>query len=396
MQDLFDNPPSRVGTNDAKYTFRPYQINEDVPIRAHSIADMDFPTSPKILEAVRNVCCNGIIGYSFQPKDIHQIIQKYLSSHGWDISDERIKQAVCFSGSVISGIGVVLHTLTNPGDGVMIQTPIYPHFFQSIEETDRVVVVNPMKETENGWAVDYEDFENKIIQQNVKAFLLCSPHNPTGRVFSTEELTQMVTICKKHNVLIISDEIHCDLLMEDVKHTHLSSMPIAKDCSVTLLAASKSFNVPGLHLAMIVGENEEYMKKIKKFSDGVGLSHGNAFGFSGMKVAYSGEANDWLETCLNYLRGNVEYVVNYLHINLPTIKVRKPQATYLLWMDFSGYNLESDVMCKMLGEKGIILSAGPSFGKGYEKCFRFNYASSRKEIEEVMELIKEIFIKYEK
>ena len=181
----------------------------------------------------------------------------------------------------------------------MFQTPSYPHFFESVGDIDRKVVNNKMIFENGQWIFDFEDFEKKIVEEHVKAYILCSPHNPTGRIFTKEELERIISICKKHNVIIISDEIHCDLIVDkERKHIHTMTLPDAKDITITMLAPSKTYNIPGLQLAFMIVDNDEMRKKIKHFATGLSMSFGSLFGFIGMRAAYSGECAEWLEACL--------------------------------------------------------------------------------------------------
>ncbi|KAL7716977.1 cysteine-S-conjugate beta-lyase [Entamoeba marina] len=390
----FDNPPSRVGTDSIKYGIRPYKINENVPIHPHWHADMDFKSCEPIVNALESAARYGIYGYPTKPKDLNQIVTKHLASQGWNLDVDEFDSISTFSPGVIAGLGIIIHALTNPGEAVMFHTPAYPRFFDAVNGSGRKLVMNPLVQNDNGWTIDFEDFEKKIVDNQVKIFLLCSPHNPTGRVWSKDELTKTIAICKKHNVYLMCDEIHCDLTLYE-NHIHTATLPDAKDRCITLLSPSKTFNVPGLVLSLLIAENKEVMKKIQTYALGNSLCHGNLFGFVGMKTAYSGVCQDWLDYCKDYLRSNVEYCVDFLHKNLPTIGVRKPQGTFLLWMDMSGYKLSSEEMDSILGEKGVILNHGGDFGEQYKLFRRFNYATSRKEVETVMNLIHEVFSKYE-
>ncbi|EDR29161.1 hypothetical protein, conserved [Entamoeba dispar SAW760] len=391
----FDTLPCRIGTDSYKYSVRPYPINENVPLHPHWVADMDYPSCPVIIDAITKVAEKGIYGYANTPKDLYKIISHYLSKQGWELSEEHLKEVMILSPGVVTGICVILTALTNVGDSIMFQTPSYPHFFESVEGIDRKVVNNRLIQKNGVWRIDFEDFEQQIISENVKVFLLCSPQNPTGRVFDKEELEQMVNICKKHNVIIISDEIHCDLLLTK-QHIHTGSLPNAKDITITMLAPSKTYNIPGLSQAFMVCENDEMRSKIFHVASGLSICWGSLFGHIGMKTAYSGECSEWLKECIEYIKGNVKLITEFIQNQLPSIQITQPEATYLLWMDFSKYGISSDKIDDLLGQRGIIFNQGKAFGKGFDLFRRFNIATSKKEIQSVLDLLYDAFKPYEK
>lgn len=391
----FDNPPSRIGTTSFKWGLQPYPINPESTLHPHWVADMDFQCCPAIIEAIKKEAERGIYGYSNKPKELFQHLATYLNEQGMNINEEYLQKNVIFTPGVVAGVGLILTMLTEKGDAVIFQTPSYPHFFESVGDLDRKVVNNKMKYVNGRWEIDFEDFEQKIIEHKVKAYILCSPHNPTGRVFDKEELEKLILICRKHDVLIISDEIHCDLLLTK-KHIHTQTLCTKEDKIITMLAPSKTYNIPGLALAFMLVENEEYQKKIKFLANGISVSFGTLFGFTGMNVAYSGACKGWLEECLQYLRDNVKLITEFCNKHLPSLKITQPEATYLLWMDLSAYGLSTEEIDKKLGEKGIIFNQGPKFGEGFELFRRFNIATPRKEIQTVLDLLLEIFKPYEK
>ena len=196
--------------------------------------------------------------------------------------------------------------------------------------------------------------------------------------------------------MIISDEIHCDLVVSEKKHIHTATLPNAKEITITMLAPSKTYNVPGLSLAFMIVNDDEMWKKIDEYACGLSVSFGSLLGFIGMRAAYSGECADWLKECLEYLRGNYQFIEDYCKEKLPSITLTKPEATYLLWMDFSKYGITTEEIDKLLAERGVVFNQGPSFGEGFELYRRFNIATSRQEIKTVMDLLYDAFKQYEK
>ncbi|ELP92456.1 hypothetical protein EIN_523440 [Entamoeba invadens IP1] len=387
----FDNPPTRVGTNAFKYNITPYPVNKTVPIHPHWVADMDFQAPPAIREALTDLCKLGIFGYSSVPNELYRNITRYLSTHGWDFTEDRLKQSLMFSPGVVSGIGLVLHAITKEGDAVLFNTPSYPHFFESVTETHRKVVVNKMVHNGDTWDIDFEELEKQIVSEDVKVYIFCSPHNPTGKVFTQKELEKVVSICHRHHVVIISDEIHCDIILPDHRHIHTATVDTAEDITITFLAPSKTYNIPGLNLAFMLCTNNVLYKKVSEYACGLGVSFGNLFGFEAMTVAYSGLCEDWRLACVNYIHSNGLLVRHYLQQYLPNIHVTLPNATFLLWLDFSNLNLENDEIDKRLADRGIVFNQGKSFGNGFEYFRRFNIAAPQTEIQSVLNLLRDAF-----
>lgn len=284
---------------------------------------------------------------------------------------------------VVAGFNLGIRILTEENDGVIIQPPVYPPFFRVINNNKRTLITNPLTVENGKYTIDFHDLEKKI--KSAKVLLLCSPHNPVGRVWSREELERLAKLCIENNVFVISDEIHCDLIFKGYKHINIASL--SKDMeekSITLIAPSKTFNIAGLYTSVVIIPNEDIRKKYENEISKLEIGHVSIFGAVGLEAAYT-HGKEWLEEALVYIEENADYAIDYIEKKIPKIKVIRPEGTYLLWLDCRGLGLSQGELNKLMIEKGrVLLNDGSTFGKEGEGFLRLNIGCPRSMVEEAL------------
>ena len=349
------------------------------------VADMDFLTAPCVMEALKDRLEQGIFGYTTRPSSYNESIVNWLDNRfSWKINQEWLM----FSPAVITSISLLIQNLTQKNDKIMIQEPVYSPFHSIVESNERNLVISPLVKLDDGsYVMDYEDIEAKI--KDVKVFILCNPHNPVGRVWTREELTRLGEICLKHNVLVISDEIHSDIILKNHKHTPFAS--ISKEFSentITCMAPTKTFNLAGLQSSFLVISNPYYYEVMDKAFSILDIKRNNAFSLVATEAAYN-YGEDWLYELIKYIEGNVDFAIDYIKNHMPQLKVKKPEGTYLLWVDFSNLNVDKKDLKNALINKGrIALSDGSSFGIGGDGYYRINLACPRSMVLEGLKRIE--------
>ncbi|WFD11101.1 MalY/PatB family protein [Tepidibacter hydrothermalis] len=385
MKYNFDCIIDRSNNFSAKWSEmeKKYGSNDLLPMW---VADMDFKTAPCIVDAIRERLDQEIYGYTTRPDSYNESIVNWVKKrHDWDIKSEWL----IYSPGVIPSISLLIQQLTNEGDKIIIQQPVYSPFANVVKDNNRELVVNSLKKDENGrYVMDYEDLESKI-DKNVKLFILCNPHNPVGRVWEKEELIKLGEICLKNNIKVISDEIHSDIIFKNYKHTPFASISEAfSKNSITCIAPTKTFNIAGLQTSVVVLPNEEDYKLLDKAFTTIDIKRNNCFSLVASQAAYN-HGEEWLEELLEYIEGNIDFLIDYLRTNIPQIKVVKPEGTYLVWLDFSELGLDDDDLSNLIKEKAkVALNNGLAFGvegKGYQ---RINLACPRSMVKESLERIK--------
>lgn len=355
------------------------------------VADMDFPSAPCVSEAIKERAEHGIFGYSRPDSRYYSVLRNwYKTRHNFDIeSDDWIVN----TPGVVFAFASAIRAFTKEGDSVLIQKPVYYPFFQTIEAQNRRVVSSPLVLENGKYKTDFDDFEKKIVSENVKLFLLCSPHNPGGRVWTRGELQRISEICLAHNVLVVSDEIHCDILFENNRHTVFASLSekAAQNC-IVCTAASKSFNLAGLQFSNIIIPNPELRRNFLAEMDRAGYCEPSVMGLVATTAAYK-DGGEWFDQALDYIWKNIVFAEKYIEENCPKIKVLKPEGTYLLWLDFNDFTDLSDRQINNLivNKAKIWLDRGAMFGKEGEKFQRINCATPRKILESALEKICLVF-----
>ena len=349
------------------------------------VADMDFLTAPCIMEALKDRLEQGIFGYTTRPSSYNESIVNWLDNRfSWKIK----KEWLMFSPAVITSISLLIQNLTQKNDKIMIQEPVYSPFHNIVELNERDLVISPLIKLDDGsYIMDYEDIEAKI--KDVKIFILCNPHNPVGRVWTREELTRLGQICLKHNVIVISDEIHSDIILKNHKHIPFAS--ISKEfCknTITCMAPTKTFNLAGLQSSFLVMSNPYYYEVMDRAFSTLDIKRNNAFSLVATEAAYN-YGEDWLDELIKYIEDNVDFAIEYIKTNMPKLKVKKPEGTYLLWVDFNGLNVdEKDLKDALINKGKVALNSGSSFGIGGDGYYRINLACPRAMVLEALKRIE--------
>ncbi|MBK1468983.1 MalY/PatB family protein [Parvimonas parva] len=360
----------------------------DHSVLSMSIADMEFKCCDEILNALKEPISNGVIGYDCPcEKFFESFIKWQKEKNNWDIKKEWIVPVP----GVVPGIANTILRNTKEGDAIIINTPVYPPFFNAIHLNNRIVVENKLIELEDKYIIDFEDFEKKIVENNVKLSILCSPHNPVGRVWTREELQRYGEICRKHNVLMISDEIHGDLILKDYKHIPIASMN--EDFlynTVTLTAPSKTFNVAGLVQSVAIIPNEELRTKFITGLVGYGIFHMASFATVGFTAAYM-YGKEWFEECMEYIESNIDFAIDFINREIPKVKVKRPQASFLLWLDLRAFDIEHEQLHqKLINEGKLLLNSGMTYGENGKLFFRMNIACNRDMLTDGLNRLKKV------
>lgn len=350
------------------------------------VADMDFKLPDEILDEVKATVDRGVFGYTFRSREFDDAVSSWFSRRfGWTIEGEWIVQ----TPGVVYAIGTALQAFCEPGDAVLIQQPVYHPFARLIEENGCKTVNNELVYDGSRYTVDFDDFERSIVENGVKLFILCSPHNPVGRVWTAEELGRMGGICIKHDVLIVSDEIHCDFVYEGHTH-HVLPTVDARLASRTIVCTSpsKTFNLAGLQMANIIISDETLRTAFRDVLGKVHYQDAGIIALAAGKAAYeNGEA--WLEALLDYLEGTVAYVQAFLAERLPEVKLVEPEGTYLLWLDFSDLGLSEEELMSLIETRARLwLNEGSLFGTRSAQFQRMNIACPRNVVRSALEALE--------
>ncbi len=353
------------------------------------VADMDFPCPKPIIEAIIHHAKKGFFGYSFfPPKYYEAVINWFKRRHNWTLD----KNWIFYTPGVIPGINFTIQAFSKPRDKIIIQNPAYPPFFSAVRNNDRRRLLNPLKFTNGRYEMNLEDLKKKVRDPSVKIIILCNPHNPTGRVWTKEELSQFGEICLENQVLVLSDEIHCDLIYTEYKHTPFAS--ISKEFaqnSITCTSPSKPFNFPSLKVSNIIIPNSNFRNKFSKVRQSTGIREANCFASLVVEAAYN-ECEDWLDELIIYIKKNLEFLKNFIKKNLPLVNVIEPEGTYLVWLDFRKLGYDTNELSKILLEKAkVALFEGYIFGKGGKGFERINIACPRSILEEALNRISKAF-----
>ena len=351
------------------------------------VADMDFATAPFVTEAIKRRCENPVLGYTSKPDSYYQaIIHWNKNRYGLDVE----KEMIGFVPGIVPGIGMALNAFTEPGDKVLIQPPVYGPFHWLNERNGRTLVTNPLKLVDGMYRMDMEAFREQV--KGCKVFILCNPHNPGGIVWKEEELQQVADICHEEGVLVFSDEIHADLTLPPYKHRPFAivSEKARMNC-VTFMSPSKAFNMPGLTASHALIFNPELRAKFREYIEACEFDLGHVFAFLAVEAAYS-QGTEWLDQCLAYIQGNIDYVDAFLKENAPKIKVIRPQASYLVWLDCREMGLSQEALNDFFVDKAhLALNNGLAFGEEGRGFMRLNVASPRSVLEQAMKQLAEAY-----
>lgn len=355
------------------------------------VADMDFKAPVGVIKALVERVEHGIFGYTLPTDSYYDAVINWMDHrHDWKIA----KDWIILAPGIVPAIHFAVHTYTKEGEGVLIQRPVYNPFTEAVVNNGRKLINSPLVVKVDHYEIDFEDFEKKIVDNKVKLFILCSPHNPVGRVWTREELKAMGDICLKYNVLVVADEIHHDLVFKGKKHIPFASLgsKYSNNC-ITCTSPSKTFNLAGLQISNIIIENKEILKKLNIYLESIALTMSNIFGIIGSEAAYN-TGEEWLEELINYIEGNKKLIQEFMAEKFPMIKVLDSEATYLLWVDFRGLGMEKEVLEKFLAKDAKLwFSSGYIYGdegRGFE---RINLACPRSTIEKGLKQLEDALIK---
>ncbi|RKD91884.1 MalY/PatB family protein [Mangrovibacterium diazotrophicum] len=375
----FDEEVLREGTNSLKYDARE-RVFGKADVLPLWVADMDFKTPDFILDAIKKRLEHEVLGYTFRPDSYFEAIVGWMKQrHNWDIQ----REWVSFSPGVVAGLTLAIESYSKKGDEVVVQSPVYFPFYDSVKGSGRVIVDNPLKLVDGRYTFDLEDLKTKITEKT-KMLLLCNPQNPGGMVWTREELVALTDICMEHDILIVSDEIHSDLVFEGYKHTPLPTISeeVAYNC-VVCMAPSKTFNVAGLTTSFLIIPNKRLLARYERTLNLPHLHMGNIFGTIALEAAFT-KGEDWRKQLVNYLEANFNFMVDYFEEHLPEVKPMKLEATYLAWIDFSAFGLTDEELNKTMLEAGVGLNKGVQFGKNGSGYMRINLGCTRAMLEEAL------------
>ena len=385
----FDRVVPRKDTDSLKYDFAvARKMPEDVlPLW---VADMDFPAPPCVVDALTEKSRHGIFGYSDTREDYFEILACWFESRfSFTIQPEWLIK----TPGVVYALCAAIRAYTRPGEAVLIQPPVYYPFSESILSNGRRLVESPLVLQNDHYEIDFEGFEQAILRNQVKLFLLCSPHNPVGRVWTKEELRRLGEICLKHHVIVVADEIHQDFVYPGHTHHVFSSLaPEFAQISVTLTAPTKTFNLAGLQISNIFISNHELRNRFKAELTASGYSQPNVMGITACKAAYE-QGGPWLEELKQYLHGNLQSIKSFLQDNLPKVRLIQPEGTYLCWLDMRDLNLPHTDVSHLVVEKAKLwLDEGTMFGTGGEGFQRINIACPRSVLERALTQLRDALV----
>lgn len=353
------------------------------------VADMDFRTPEVVLNAIRNRLEHPILGYFEHSDGFYESIIGWMAKrHHWEIQ----KEWIVFSPGIVTGLSALVAAFTSENDRVLVQTPVYHPFFYAVQNQNRTLVENPLKVENGAYEIDFPDLEKKL-KAGVKMMIISNPHNPVGRCWTPQELTKMADLCLKYKTLLVSDEIHADLMMRGSQHTVTANLsPEIAANTITCMSPSKTFNLAGLSTSEIIIPDLTLRKQfVQLMNKKWHIASGNIFGDVALEAAYTlGE--EWLEQLLDYLTNNVDYCKEFFKTRLPKTETYRHEATYLLWVDFSGYGLShSELSRKLIQEAKLAFNDGAIFGTGGEQHFRINLACPKTTVVEAMNRLYSIF-----
>jgi len=378
MKYDFDRVVERRGTDSNKWQ----RYGDDViPMW---VADMDFVSPEPIVQALHQRIDHRIFGYTRPTEELRRVIQERVERlYGWKIEQEEI----VFLPGLVTGLNVAYHTFSHPGDGVLVQPPVYFHFVHDPVMHGRVINDPPLVQKGDSYEIDFDQFEKAVTLQT-KVFLLCNPHNPVGRAFTPKELEKIAEICLRHHLVLCSDEIHCDLLYPGYRHIPIATLgPEVAHQTVTLMAPSKTFNVAGLHCGFVIIQNSRLRKLWETFSHGL-IPGVNIMGHVAALAGYR-EGQEWLDQALSYLQANRDFLAEFLKKNLPDIRMMKMEATYLAWLDCRDAGILGNPSDFFLRKAKVALNDGSEFGRGGEGFVRLNFACPRKTLIEGLDRMVE-------
>lgn len=387
MRYNFDEIINRNNSSSFKYDLKSkfFQVNDILPMW---VADMDFKVPECITEAIHDRSKHEIYGYSYHEESVYQsIIDWNNKRHNWKIK----KEWIAFTPGVVPTLNLTVLAFTKPGDKIIVQTPVYFPFFSAIKDHQRKMIINPLRLKDGRYCMDLENLLEQI-DDDTKMLFLCSPHNPTGNVWRKEELQDLLSICLEKDILIISDEIHADIVYKPYRHTPTAKLSDEiSEHTITLMAPSKTFNIAGLSTSYFIASNKKLFTRLNRWVEKLHLSMGNIFGTVGLEAAYR-HGEEWLEQLLEYLAGNIDFAEEFINNEMTDIHLIKPEATFLLWLDFRKKNIPEKELNTFIQKKaGLGLSDGLLFGSDGGGFQRINIGCPRIVLEKALKQLRHAF-----
>jgi cystathionine beta-lyase len=380
----FDETVKREGTFCVKYDLRK-EIFGKPDVIPMWVADMDFKTPDFVIDSLHKRLDHEICGYSFRPPEYFASISAWMKNrHGWIIDNEWI----CFSPGIVPALNFCTLAYTKPGDSIIVQPPVYFPFFSAVEAHGRKLIFNNLQESAGRYRMDFDQLM-EIITPDTRMIMISNPHNPVGRIWTREELEALADICLRNNIIIISDEIHSDLVMPGYKHIPLASLSeeIASK-TITLIAPSKTFNLAGLSTSSVIISNPELRKSFNAIVENLHVGNGNLFGTIASISAYT-NGQEWLEQLITYLSGNIRLVEDFCRERIPQIIPVTTEATYMIWLDCRKLGMKGrELNSFFINQTGVGLNEGSTFGNGGEGYMRMNVATTRKTLQKALEQIE--------
>ncbi|NLX84770.1 MAG: pyridoxal phosphate-dependent aminotransferase [Synergistaceae bacterium] len=386
----FDTYIERRGTSSMKWDLMGERFG-DSDLLPYWVADMDFKSPPEVIEAIEDKLKHGVLGYPVVKDSlVDSIVNWEKKRHGWSFD----KSAVTWSPGVVGGLAFAIEAYTKPGDGIILQTPVYPPFYEIIETSGRHVVKNPLKRENGKFVMDLEGLE-KLITPTCRTLIFCSPHNPVSRVWTKTELEKLAELAARKNMLILSDEIHQDIVFSDAKHTCLATLPGMEKQTLTYIAPSKTFNLAGLSSSIVIIPDHSLMEQYKSVLVRFHLSRLNGMGLVAMEAAYS-KCAQWADEMVEYIEGNRDFTEKFVKERMPKAKMDHPEGTYIFWIDFRGYGFDGETLPEFLvREAKVALNKGLDFGEEGAGFARINVGTTRKQLAEGLERIAKALDKRE-
>ncbi|MDR1944351.1 MAG: PatB family C-S lyase [Synergistaceae bacterium] len=384
----FDTPVDRRGTGCEKWD-ELAEVFGKGDLLPFWVADMDFRSAPEIIEELRRLVDFGVFGYPTVTDGARESVAGWLEKrHGWTTDPSRVG----FTPGIITALSAAVQAFSEPGDGVVIQTPVYPQFFSLIRRNDRVVLPNPLIETEAGYEMDFDNLREVLQDKRAKILLLCSPHNPVARVWKAEELSRLSEICLERGVTVLSDEIHQDLIFSDAKHLPIGlASPQLDPLLITFVAPSKTFNIAGLSASAWIANDQKIAGRMKKTLSAMHVSSANMLGLAALEAAYR-NGEPWLNQLMQYLEGSRGLVESFIKNRMPRVRMKHPEGTFIFWLDFRAYGLGNRELQRILiNDAGVALSPGANFGGEGEGFARLNVGCPKAQLEEGLSRIERAF-----
>lgn len=378
----FDSLICRDGTHSVKHdgSGAYFGTRDIVPMW---VADMDFASPEPVVRALQRRAAHEVYGYTFYPDSLFDALTDWLKQrHGWIVPREWIVMAP----GVVPTLYAAVNALSNEGEAVVVQSPVYPPFLSAVTQNGRLLVENSLHQVSSDYQIDFEHLQ-QCASAGAKLLLFCSPHNPVGRVWSKNELQELLRIARQHNMIILSDEIHSDLVYPGESHTPLALLAGPEDQVITALAPSKSFNIPGLGLSCLIAENAAHRRAIRKVFDSLHIANYNPFSIAAFEAAYR-SGGDWLDALMIYLKGNRDFALDYISQHLYGIQAVPPQGTYLLWLDCRGMQMDDAALRDFfIHQARVGMNPGITFGEAGQGFMRLNLATPKAVLEMALERI---------